>query len=98
MEVIQFPPANDKISRSRRYRISRMRNVLVNAHNALGRLGRLPEDLIDIDRGIFQTYENLGTLVARLEAVQPPANKKTSATPPSPARHAFYLGMTWGNA
>jgi hypothetical protein len=66
----------DKNSRSRRYRISRARNALINARDSIRVLGRLPEDLTHISRSIFLAYEIMGKLIALLEVVRPPANKK----------------------
>jgi hypothetical protein len=71
----------DKNSRSRRYRISRARNALINARDSIGVLGSLPEDLMHIGRSIFLEYEIIGKLIALLEAARQPANKKASGTP-----------------
>jgi hypothetical protein len=55
--------------RSRRYRISRSRNALIKARDAIGVLGcNLPEDLGHINRSIFLQYEIMGKLIALLEA------------------------------
>lgn len=59
---------SDKISRSRRYRIARTRNVLINAHRAIVALSPLPEDLRQINLAIFQELENIENLIALLEA------------------------------
>ena len=55
-------------SRSRQYRISRTRNALIVAHTAIGEPGLLPEDLWEINRAIFQEWENIKRLIDLLEA------------------------------
>jgi len=83
MEVIQFQPTdgvrmtNDKVSRSRRYKISRTRNVLINARDAMGELGGLPEDLMHIDLAVLREYTNIIELIAFLEAAQHPKGRPT---------------------
>ena len=58
----------DKASRSRRYQISRLRNILIHAKNEIGKLGILPEDLIQIEREVFLVYKNIGGLIEALNA------------------------------
>jgi hypothetical protein len=63
----KVPAAKTTSSRSRQYRISRMRNAIIVAHTAIGEPGLLPEDLMEISRAINREYQNLATLISLLE-------------------------------
>ncbi len=73
---------SDEISRSRRYNVSRTRNALIKARDAIWVLGTLDyDDLIQIDRRIFEVVQNIRDLIEQLEAIQPAAKKKARAKP-----------------
>jgi hypothetical protein len=61
------PAVKTTSSRSRQYRISRMRNALIVARTAIGKPGLLPEDLGEINCAINTEYQNLDTLISLLE-------------------------------
>jgi hypothetical protein len=58
------PAAKPDPARSRRYRISRTRNCLVKAQEAMGPLGNsLPRDLLHIDMEIFRAWQKIRELI-----------------------------------
>jgi hypothetical protein len=55
-------------ARSRRYCISRTRNVLIKAHTTMGELGNtLPPDLMRINIEIFRAWQRIKELIDILD-------------------------------
>jgi hypothetical protein len=62
------PVAKPDLARSRRYRTSRTRNVLIKAHATIGELGiSLPPELIPIDREICRIWQTIKGLIDILD-------------------------------